>query len=305
METIIVNKEDELMRIDKFIALKKPEMSRSTIKKMIEESFILVNDEKVKANYIIKDEDDITIMPMIIDEEEIMAENIPIDIVYQDDDIVVINKASGMVVHPGAGVYSGTLVNALMYHIKDLSRINGEIRPGIVHRIDKDTSGLLVVAKNDIAHRKLADQLVDKTLNRIYIALVHGQVFDEKIIIDAPIGRDKNDRTKMKVTAQNSKSALTKVNVLEIFDNYTVVRCQLETGRTHQIRVHMNYIKHPIVGDPKYGHRKDDHSYGQYLHATKLGLVHPTTNEYMEFEAPIPKEFQNKIEEVKREKPNS
>ncbi|MDH6604345.1 23S rRNA pseudouridine1911/1915/1917 synthase [Bacilli bacterium PM5-9] len=305
MEKIIVSQEDELLRIDKFITLKKPDMSRSTIKKMIEEECILVNEKATKANYKLKVSDEITIIPMIIDDCEIVAEDIPINIVYQDSDILVINKESGMVVHPGAGIYSGTLVNALMYHIKDLSRINGEIRPGIVHRIDKDTSGLLVVAKNDVAHKKLADQLVDKTLNRVYLALVHGQVFDEKIIIDAPIGRDKNDRTKMKVTAQNSKKALTNVKVLDIFDNYSFIECKLDTGRTHQIRVHMNYINHPIVGDPKYGYRKDDQSYGQYLHATRLGLIHPTTNEYMEFEAPLPDKFIKKLEEVKNEKTNS
>ena len=305
MEIIIINENDELQRIDKFIAKKMPDLSRSTIKKMIEEEFILVNDESIKANYSLKVGDEISIEEMIIDEREILAEDIDLDIVYQDDDILIINKESGMVVHPGAGIYSGTLVNALMYHIKDLSRINGEIRPGIVHRIDKETSGLLVVAKNDKAHKILAEQLVDKTLYRQYLALVHGQIFDEKIIVDAPIGRDKNDRTKMRVTAQNSKAALTKINVLEIYDNYTFVSCLLETGRTHQIRVHLNYIKHPIVGDPKYGYRKDDQSYGQYLHATKLGLKHPTTNEYMEFEVPLPKEFVKKLEEVKNEKANT
>lgn len=302
MKTIIVSIEDSLTRLDKFLVKYQPDFSRSTIKKMIEEEFILVNNEPSKANYLVKEEDVISIEEMIIEDREILAEDIPLDIVYQDEDIVVINKPSGMVVHPGAGVYQGTLVNALMYHIKDLSRINGEIRPGIVHRIDKETSGLLVVAKNDKAHHILADQLVDKTLNRTYLALVHGQVYDEKIIIDAPIGRDKYDRTKMCVTANNSKKALTKVRVLEIYDNYTFIEAKLETGRTHQIRVHLNYIKHPIVGDPKYGFRRDDKTHGQYLHATQLGLVHPRTNEYMEFNVEPPKEFLDKQKELKNEK---
>lgn len=302
MKTITVNSEDSFTRLDKFLVKYEPDFSRSTIKKMVDEEFILVNGEVSKANYSVKENDIITIEEMIIEDHEILAQDIPIDIVYQDEDIVIINKSSGMVVHPGAGVYQGTLVNALMYHIKDLSRINGEIRPGIVHRIDKDTSGLLVVAKNDKAHQFLANQLVDKTLNRTYLALVHGQIYDENIIIDAPIGRDKYDRTKMCVTANNSKKAITKVKVLEIYDNYSYIEAKLETGRTHQIRVHMSYIKHPIVGDPKYGYRRDNKDYGQYLHATRLGLIHPRTNEYMEFEVAPPEEFINKQKDLKNEK---
>ena len=305
MEEMIVLLADDKVRIDKFVALKFPDLSRSLIKKMIDNGFILVNDEVIKANYLIKTNDVITLEPMELNNYEILAQNIPLEIVYQDDDIVIINKPSGMVVHPGAGVYENTLVNALMYHVKDLSRINGEIRPGIVHRIDKETSGLLVVAKNDKAHHKLSQQLVDKTLNRKYYALVHGQIFDKNIIIDAPIGRDKNERTKMAITSNNSKPAITKVQVCEIFTNYTLIECQLETGRTHQIRVHLNYIKHPIVGDPKYGYRKDNHDYGQYLHAYKLGLIHPTTNKYLEFEVPLPTEFTRKLAEIKNEKSNS
>ncbi|MEG0283997.1 MAG: RluA family pseudouridine synthase [Erysipelotrichales bacterium] len=299
IDNIICDKEG--IRIDKYLVDSDLEYSRSTIKKMIENEFILVNNEKTKANYITKIGDVISIEEMILDDHEIVAQDIPLDIVYQDDDIVVINKPTGMVVHPGAGAYKDTLVNGLMYHIKDLSRINGEIRPGIVHRIDKETSGLLVVAKNDIAHQKLAAQLSDKSLYRIYLALVHGQILDKNIIIDAPIGRDEKDRTKMAITSKNSRKALTKVKVLEVYNSHSYIEAQLETGRTHQIRIHMNYIKHPVVGDPKYGFKKEDKSFGQYLHAYKLGLIHPTTNEYMEFEAMPPQEFIDKRMELKDE----
>lgn len=301
MEKIKINQTDQNQRIDVYLANLKPELSRSTIKKMIKESFILVNEENTKPNYLIKADDIISLEEMIIDDKEILAEEIPLNIVYQDDDILVINKESGMVVHPGAGVYSGTLVNALMYHIKDLSRINGEVRPGIVHRIDKETSGLLVVAKNDFSHQKLAQQLVDKTLTRVYRAIVHSQILDQQIIIDAPIGRDDKDRTKMCVTAKNSKAAITHVSVLELFTNYSYIECQLETGRTHQIRVHLNYINHPIVGDPKYGRRKDDFSFGQYLHAYKLVLRHPRTDEEMEFFADLPNEFKAKLAQLEHQ----
>ncbi|WP_423362870.1 RluA family pseudouridine synthase [Mycoplasma sp. P36-A1] len=302
MKKIIIDESYDLDRLDKVVMKEEEDKSRSTIKKMIEEGFITVNDHHVKANYTVKINDVINITDFILEQQTIEAEDIPLNIVYQDDDILIINKPSGMVVHPGAGVYSKTLVNALMFHIKDLSRINGEVRPGIVHRIDKDTSGLLVVAKNDRAHNILASQLVDKTLNRTYLALVHNQIFDENIVIDAPIGRDKNDRTKMAVTSHNSKHALTKVKVLDVFENSSFVQCNLETGRTHQIRVHLAFIKHPIYGDPKYGYRRDNQEYGQYLHAYKLGLVHPTTNEYMEFEVEPEPEFTRKLEELKLEK---
>lgn len=303
MNKIIVQAADNNQRLDKFLVEQTDEDTRSTIQKKISAEAILVNGESVKANYKIKTNDVIEIKdyaeaPMLIE-----PENIPLDIVYEDDDLLVINKPTGMVVHPGAGITSGTLVNALIYHMQTLSDINGAERPGIVHRIDKDTSGLIVVAKNNQTHHKLAEQLVDKTLNRQYKAIVHGQLFDHKIKIDAPIGRDKNDRTKMKVTALNSKKAVTNVIVDNVYDKYSLVTCLLETGRTHQIRVHLNYIKHPIYGDPKYGYRKDDQTYGQYLHAFKMGFIHPSSAEYMEFEVGYPPYFMEKLTEIKKNEP--
>lgn len=300
MNEIVVDIEDNNNRLDKFLAEQLQDETRSTIQKMISANAILVNDEEVKANYKVKTGDVIQIDDYEEVNEDINPENIPLDIIFEDDDLLVINKPTGMVVHPGAGVTSGTLVNALMYHIKNLSDVNGAIRPGIVHRLDKDTSGLIIVAKNNQAHNKLAAQLVDKTLNRQYKAIVHGQIFDKKIKIDAPIGRDKNDRTKMSVTALNSKKAVTNVFVDHVYDNYSVVTCVLETGRTHQIRVHMNYIKHPIYGDPKYGYRKDDQTYGQYLHAFKIGFIHPTSGEAMEFEIDYPAYFKKKLADIKK-----
>lgn len=301
MKEFKIEIEDNLKRLDHFLVEQYPEYNRSFIQKLIVQENALVNNEVSRSNYKVKVDDVISVVIPEPESLEILANNIPIDIVYEDDDIAVINKASGMTVHPGAGAYNDTLVNALMYHLKSLSSINGVTRPGIVHRIDKETSGLLVVAKNDKAHLHLSEQLKDKSLNREYIAIVHGQIMDSKIIIDAPIGRDKNDRTKMCITATNSKDAVTNVEVEKVLKDYSIVRCRLETGRTHQIRVHMQYIKHPILGDPKYGYRKDDHSHGQYLHAQKLGLIHPTTNEFMEFSAPLPSYFQEKITELENE----
>ena len=198
-----------------------------------------------------------------------------------------------MIVHPSAGIYSGTLVNALLYHCKDLSGINGVNRPGIVHRIDKETSGLLMVAKNDKAHKSLSEQLKEHSVTRRYVALVHG--------VNAPIGRDVNDRQKMAVTKNNSKEAITNFTVLERYDDMSLIECRLETGRTHQIRVHMSYIGYPVYGDPKYGKKKDNQSHGQFLHAKKLGFIHPTTGEYLEFECPLPDYFQAKLDELKGE----
>lgn len=290
------------MRLDHIISNFISDFSRSYIKELIEKDYILVNNKTSKSSYKVKLDDVIDVYEKPVESIEIMAENIAINIVYEDNELLVINKPSGMVVHPGAGVNSNTLVNALLYHIKDLSGINGKIRPGIVHRIDKDTSGLLVVAKNDATHNFLAEQLKDKTLSRNYLAIVHGQILDSNIIIDAPIGRDKNERTKMTVTNTHSKEAITKVKVLEVFEKYTFIECRLETGRTHQIRVHLNYINHPLVGDPKYGYRKDKDLYGQYLHAYKIGFIHPISKEYLEFEADLETEFKNKLEEIRNEK---
>jgi 23S rRNA pseudouridine1911/1915/1917 synthase len=303
MNKIIVQAEDNNQRLDKFLVEQTDEDTRSTIQKKISDEAILVNGDSVKANYKIKINDVIEIKDYEEAPTLIESENIPLDIVYEDDDLLIINKPTGMVVHPGAGVISGTLVNALMYHMQSLSDVNGAERPGIVHRIDKDTSGLIIVAKNNQTHNKLAEQLVDKTLNRQYKAIVHGQLFDHKIKIDAPIGRDKNDRTKMKVTALNSKKAVTNVIVDNVYDNYSLVTCLLETGRTHQIRVHLNYIKHPIYGDPKYGYRKDDQTYGQYLHAFKIGFIHPSSAEYMEFEIGYPPYFTEKLTEIQKNEP--
>ncbi|MDR1782223.1 MAG: RluA family pseudouridine synthase [Bacilli bacterium] len=298
MEKIVVHKEDNKKRLDKYLSDNYQDLSRTIIQKMIEDNAILVNDEIVKANYKLKSNDIISIEEYVKPDIKLEPENIALDIIYEDNDLLVINKPSGMIVHPGNGVYEHTLVNALLYHFKELSKVNGENRPGIVHRIDKDTSGLLVVAKNDKAHLKLSEQLQDKSLFRVYKAIVHGQLSDRHIIINAPIGRDKNDRTKMAITSNNSKNATTHINVIEVYKDYSYIECKLETGRTHQIRVHLNYIKHPILGDPKYGYKKDDTSYGQYLHAYKIGFIHPSTNEYMEFEIDLPKEFKDKLNDI-------
>ena len=219
-------------------------------------------------------------------------------ILYEDEDVIVVNKPTGMIVHPSAAIYSGTLVNALLYHCHDLSAINGITRPGIVHRIDKETSGLLMVAKNDNAHRSLSKQLEEHSVVRRYVALVHGVINHNVGRIEAPIGRDSKDRKKMAVTSKNAKDAITNFKVLERYDDMTLIECRLETGRTHQIRVHMQYIGHPVYGDPQYGFRNDDNTYGQYLHARVLGFVHPRTNEHMYFEAPLPDFFEEKIKEL-------
>ena len=233
----------------------------------------------------------------LIENTDITPENIPLDIYYEDDDVIIVNKPSGMVVHPGNGNYSGTLVNALIYHTNSLS--SDDKRPGIVHRIDKDTSGLLMVAKNDVAHANLASQLSKHDINRKYIALVWGVIPHDTGTIDAPIGRDKNDRQKMCVTDVNSKEAITHFRVLERYENTTLIELKLETGRTHQIRVHMNYIGFPIVNDPVYGHRKIINDYGQMLHAALIGFIHPKTNKYMEFDSELPDCFLNILNNFK------
>lgn len=295
-----VQEEQHLERIDTFITAQNEEWSRSQVQGWLKEDFVLVNGEKVKRNYKVKQGDEISVSIPEAKPLEVIAENIPLDIYYEDSDVIVVNKPRGMVVHPALGHETGTLVNALMYHCKDLSGINGVLRPGIVHRIDKDTSGLLMVAKNDFAHEKLAEQLRNKTSTRKYIAIVHGVIPHDEGTIDAPIGRDKSDRQSMTVTDENSKEAVTHFKVLERFEGFTLVECQLETGRTHQIRVHMKYIGFPLAGDPKYGPKKTLDLDGQALHAAVLGFDHPRTNEYLEFTAPIPKIMEEIIENLRR-----
>ncbi|MDE9914559.1 RluA family pseudouridine synthase [Staphylococcus pseudintermedius] len=303
MEKHIFNIEDathHLQRIDKILPEFNSEWSRSQLQEWIKEGLIEVNGKAVKSNYKLKLGDRIEITEKEVVEADIQAENLNLDIYYEDDDVAIVYKPKGMVVHPSPGHYTGTLVNGLMYQIKNLSGINGEIRPGIVHRIDKDTSGLLMVAKNDVVHRSLVEQLMAKTVKRKYIALVHGHIPHEFGTIDAPIGRNKNDRQSMAVV-DDGKEAVTHFNVIETFKNYTLVECELETGRTHQIRVHMKYIGYPLVGDPKYGPKKTLEIGGQALHAGLIGFEHPKTGEYIERFAPLPAEFEAVIEQVRKE----
>ncbi|EKS1584136.1 RluA family pseudouridine synthase [Staphylococcus pseudintermedius] len=303
MEKHIFNIEDathHLQRIDKILPEFNSEWSRSQLQEWIKEGLIEVNGKAVKSNYKLKLGDRIEITEKEVVEADIQAENLNLDIYYEDDDVAIVYKPKGMVVHPSPGHYTGTLVNGLMYQIKNLSGINGEIRPGIVHRIDKDTSGLLMVAKNDVAHRSLVEQLMAKTVKRKYIALVHGHIPHEFGTIDAPIGRNKNDRQSMAVV-DDGKEAVTHFNVIETFKNYTLVECELETGRTHQIRVHMKYIGYPLVGDPKYGPKKTLEIGGQALHAGLIGFEHPKTGGYIERFAPLPAEFEAVIEQVRKE----
>ncbi|MDY4510127.1 RluA family pseudouridine synthase [Streptococcus pluranimalium] len=286
-------------RLDKAIA-DLTDLSRQKANEGIKHGSILVNGEKVKAKYTVKVGDRIT---YDLPEEEVLeyqAEDLPLEIIYQDEDVVVVNKPQGMVVHPSAGHTSGTLVNALLYHIKDLSSINGVVRPGIVHRIDKDTSGLLMVAKNDRAHQALAEELKAQKSLRQYIALVHGNLPNDRGVIEAPIGRSDKDRKKQAVTAKG-KPALTRFHVLERFGDYTLIELQLETGRTHQIRVHMAYIGHPIAGDTTYGPRKTLAGNGQFLHARTLGFTHPKTDDLMTFEAEPPKIFQETLAKLRKD----
>ena len=276
-------------RIDKYLA-EELGISRSTVKKMIDEGFVLVNGKKVKASLILSEADELFVKDGFIKEASFEAEDIPINIVYEDDDLLVINKKSGMVVHPGNGNTSGTLVNALMHYTKNLSNKEA-FRPGIVHRIDKDTSGLMLVAKNDKAHDILAEGFKNKTIKREYIALVCGVIGEDSGVIDAPIGRDAKDRKKMCVTSENSKKAVTHFKVLKRYEHYTLLRLILDTGRTHQIRVHMKYIGHPVYNDPVYGKAYND--FGQFLHSASIDFEHPTTHEHLHFECDLPKEFQD------------
>ena len=291
MERLII--EEELNeRIDSYLS-KNTEYSRSKIVKMLEDSTILVNDKSVKNSYTLKVGDVVTIGEYQEEEMNIEPEDIPLDIVYEDNDVIVVNKPNGMVVHPAIGNNHGTLVNALLFHSKNLSDVNGEFRPGIVHRIDADTTGLLMVAKNNKSHEILADELSKKETTRKYVALVWGVIKEDTATIDAPIGRDSTDRKKMAVTSINSKDAITHLRVLKRFKDATLIELQLETGRTHQIRVHMNYIEHPVVNDPVYGRRKLIDATGQCLHAKTIGFKHPQTGKYMEFTSELPECFTN------------
>lgn len=299
-QTLKVKQEQLFFRLDKFLTEELTGVSRSQLQSWVKDGHVMVNGSPSKVNYKVKLEDQITVSIPEVVELEITPEDIPLDIYYEDADVIMINKPKGMVVHPAAGHFSGTLVNALMYHCKDsLSGINGVARPGIVHRIDKDTSGLLMVAKNNEAHKNLVEQLQSKTVTRKYIALVHGEIPHEKGTIDAPIGRDPQDRQKMTVIDENAREAVTHFNVLERLGEYTLIECILETGRTHQIRVHMKYIGFPLVGDPKYGQRKTLDIGGQALHAAVLGFKHPRTNEYIERTAPLPESYQNLLEKLR------
>ncbi|MGX5611977.1 RluA family pseudouridine synthase [Bacillus toyonensis] len=291
---VTVAEEQKSERIDKFVAEINSEWSRSQVQQWIKDDVVTVNGKSVKVNYKVKENDEITVTLPDPEELDIQAEDMNLEIYYEDADVLVVNKPRGMVVHPAPGHTSGTLVNGLMHHCTDLSGINGVMRPGIVHRIDKDTSGLLMVAKNDMAHESLVNQLVAKTVTRRYKAIVHGVIPHDKGTIDAPIARDKKERQSMTVD-ENGKHAVTHFQVLERFKDFTLVECRLETGRTHQIRVHMKYIGYPLAGDPKYGPKKTLDMNGQALHAGILGFDHPRTGEYIQFEAPIPEVFEETL----------
>lgn len=289
---IRVDANDQGQRLDVFLSSSVSGVSRSQIQKAIENKQVTVNGEAVKRNYKVKEGDLIALSELHREKVEARPEKIPLDVLYEDSDIIVINKPQGMVVHPAPGSTSGTLVNALLYHCTSLSEVNGKLRSGIVHRLDKDTSGVLVAAKNDFVHRNLALQLKKYHVRREYIALVHGNIEHNAGTIDAPIGRCPGDRKKMAVVFQNSRRAVTQFDVLERFKDYTLVKLKLETGRTHQIRVHMAYIKHPVVGDLKYGARKNDFGLTrQALHSYILGFNHPRSGEYIEFSADLPEYF--------------
>lgn len=296
---IVINEELASKRLDVIIT-ESTDYSRSKVAKLIKDGNILLNNKQTKASYVTKLNDVIEINYV---EEDMTAnpEKMDLDIVYEDNDVMVINKENGVVVHPAPGNYTGTLVNGLLYHSNNLSSVNGEFRPGIVHRIDADTTGLLMVAKNDKAHEKLAKQLEEKTTHRVYYALVWGVIENETGTVDAPIGRDTKDRKKMAVTSDNSKDAITHFTVIERYKNATLIKLKLETGRTHQIRVHMKYIDHPVVNDQVYGGRKIFDETGQCLHAKELGFIHPTTGKYMEFTSELPECFINIQEQLKSE----
>ncbi len=289
-------------RIDRLLAEKIPTLSRSYIQKLMKEQQIFVNERPVKANYKVSAGDSVTVVIPELKEPDIVPENIPLDVLYEDTDILIVNKPKGMVVHPAAGHYSGTLVNALMYYCKeDLSGINGVMRPGIVHRIDMDTTGSILVCKNDTAHQKMAEQFKVHDMKRVYHAIVHGVISEDEGTIEGPIGRHPIDRKKMCINHKNGKPAVTHYRVLKRFSKFTYVECQLETGRTHQIRVHMASIHHPLLGDTVYGPSKCPFPLqGQTLHAKILGIHHPVTGEYLEIDAPLPEYFTNLLEKLEK-----
>lgn len=290
---------DQTGRIDKVLTTLEPEITRSQLKNLINDGHVTVNGQAVKPKYKVQAGDKISLVKPEPQSLELTPENIPLDIVYEDDDVIVVNKPQGMVVHPAPGHPDHTLVNALLYH-SPLSTINGAFRPGIVHRIDKDTSGLLMVAKNDLAHQSLAEQLRNKTNKREYLALVYGQIKEDEGTIDAPLGRNPQDRKKQAVV-KGGRHAVTHFKIIKRYDNFTLVKCILETGRTHQIRVHMKYIGHPLVGDPLYGPRKMIGKNGQFLHAALLGFKHPRTGKEMVFEAPLPENFQKMLDKLDKQ----
>lgn len=295
--------DDENVRIDKYLSSQLEKLSRSYLQKLLKEGQVFVNGLSVKPNYKVTQDDEIRISIPRDQEPEIEAEDIPLDVLYEDMDLLVVNKPKDMVVHPAAGHYSHTLVNALMFHCKDqLSGINGVLRPGIVHRIDKDTTGALVVCKNDMAHQSLAAQLAEHSINRRYRAIVHGNLKEDEGRIEGSIGRHPTERKKMAVNVRNGKPAVTHYHVLERLNGYTYVECRLETGRTHQIRVHMASIGHPLLGDELYGPKRSTikHLQGQTLHAMILGFQHPRTGEYMEFTAPLPDYFESLLLKLKK-----
>ena len=290
-------------RIDRYLSEKLPDLNRSYLQKLIGECFVLQKGKPVKNGTKTLAGEQIEVTVPEAEEPEILPEDIPLDILYEDADVILVNKPKDMVVHPAAGHYSGTLVNALMYHCRDgLSGINGVLRPGIVHRIDKDTTGVLVVCKNDKAHNALAEQLKEHTITRRYRAIVCGNLKEDEGTVDAPLGRHPQERKKMAIVRQGGRRAVTHYRVLERFGSYTYIECRLETGRTHQIRVHMASLGHPLLGDEVYGRTKSPfHLEGQTLHAMVLGFQHPTTGEYMEFEAPLPAYFEELLQKLRKQ----